>query len=175
MKSKEIKSRHPFACNDHECTVPNCNNLQVYPYHGFCIEHVCTECALTIEAKKHFPRLKGIKLCKEHKCSVVDCGKKRLNEAVWFCPFHVCRLCNANNILTGADILCPQSQLCDKHRCEKNMCLEPKYECASYCMKHSCKECIALRCLSIEPAAEKAPRNVCKIHSLCNFVNQKGN
>jgi len=173
--SKEIKSRHPFACIEHECTVNNCNKLQVYPYYGFCIEHVCTECAITIETKEHFPPLNGKKLCNYHKCFVNDCDHKRLNDAIWFCHYHVCRLCNANEVLSGADILCPQSQLCARHRCVKNMCFDPKYENSSYCVNHSCKGCVVLKCFPIEAADEKAPRNSCKMHSLCHFVSGNGN
>lgn len=178
--SNEIKPRNPFACNDHKCKENDCNLLQMYPFNGFCTQHSCTECVAASQTEKHFnkhfPRLNGAKVCEKHKCSVVNCNVKRLNDTIEFCTFHICRLCNKNNILTGADRLCPQSQLCEKHRCShSNNCFDSKFESSSNCLNHSCKECIALKCSIINPAVHKKPRNSCGIHSLCFFMNIDGN
>ena len=173
--SKEIKSRDPFACNEHKCMVNDCDKLQIYPYHGYCIEHVCEECAITIKADKHFPKLNETELCVKHKCCLADCKLKRINSTIEFCACHICRLCSTNNVLIGADKTCPESQLCYKHRCSSNNCLKSKINSSSYCVNHSCKECIALKCSTINPAADEKPRNSCKIHPLCQFVSNKGN
>ncbi len=172
--SKEIKSRRPHACKDHECTLSNCNKLQMFPYQGFCTEHVCTECVVSSHKEKCFSRLNGTKLCEKHKCFVFNCKNKRLNESFRFCAYHVCRLCDSNKVLTGADLTCPQSQLCENHRCKQNMCFNLKFEYSSYCKNHSCKECFALKFSIINPAVDKMPRNSCKMHSLCQFISKNG-
>lgn len=174
--TKEIKCRNPFACNDHECTENGCNKLQIYPYKGFCIDHVCTECAETGILEKHFKRLEGSKLCKIHKCCVDNCKIKRVDNTIEFCALHLCLLCYKNNEINGADLVCPQSQLCQKHRCSNSdKCSEPKIEFSLNCENHSCKVCIALKCSSINPAINEMPRNSCKIHQLCEFVDKDGN
>ena len=173
--SKEIKCRNPLACNDHKCTINNCNKLQIYPYYGFCFDHVCSECAMTSKTDKHFKRLDGNKICEIHKCRVNSCKNKRLNSTIEFCVYHVCRVCNQNNVLIGADLVCPQSQLCEKHRCShSNQCSNSKADQSLNCVNHSCKECLALKCSIIYPAVEEIPRNSCKNHPLCQFVNNKG-
>jgi hypothetical protein len=173
--SKEIKSRNPFACDDHKCKLDNCNKLQVYPYLGLCIEHVCIECATGNKTKIHLRCINNTKLCLMHKCCITDCNNKRLNYAIEFCVYHICRLCSFSGVLTGADPKCPQSQLCENHRCSySKACNDPKRGSSIYCANHSCKECVSLNCSTINAAMEKAPRNSCKSHPLCQFVRKNG-
>jgi hypothetical protein len=174
--SREVKFRDPYACEEHTCRVDKCNKIQIYPYFGFCIDHVCIECASLKEAKEHFSCLVNSRFCQTHNCSVPNCKNNRLNEEIEYCNFHVCRLCYEKNIFSGADTNYPQSQLCQVHRCSHpDICFEAKVESSMNCVDHSCKECISLKCSTINPAVDQKPRNSCTIHSLCTFVNNEGN
>jgi hypothetical protein len=170
--SKEIRSRNPFSCTIHQCTIERCNKPQIFPYYGFCIDHVCTECALN-KTEKHLPRSNS-NLCEIHKCCVPNCNVKRVNTEIEFCSIHLCRLCNSDGFLNGADLTCPQSQLCNKHRCSIALCLEQKAHPSLYCANHSCKECLHSKSGIINQSIDKVPRNACKFHKLCEFVSPKG-
>ena len=173
--TKPAKARNPNACVEHQCDAINCNELRASQIHRFCIKHVCLECAATGDIR-NIPR-KNESLCEYHKCSVPTCDLKRFNQNVHFCNYHICRLCATNGqTFKGVDLACPSSQLCAQHRCiHSNSCPKEKLNNLSpCCVDHSCKECIASKCNMINAAADKKPRNVCDMHKLCNFVNEKG-
>ena len=179
-----INSRSPLTCKNHVCKVNNCNKQQVYPYLGFCQIHVCIHCATTKNTNRHCPRVnEKALLCEEHKCKVIGCNRRRLDEynGCEFCELHLCRVCirkvadGGFNKLSGVDLKCPHSQLCQIHRCTfKNTCSKQRFEPALFCSEHSCKECVALKCAIINPTSKKAPRNSCTVHPLCEFVSHKG-
>jgi hypothetical protein len=87
----------------------------------------------------------------------------------------VCHKINNNN-LKGVDLACPLSQLCQDHRCSMNSsgvkCRKERIACSLYCQDHSCKECKGGDI--INAAIEKAPRNHCAKHALCEFIDRKG-
>lgn len=171
--SKESKSK--IQCIEHQCTVNSCVKQQVYPYKGYCVDHVCIECCLS-KSDKHLPRLNKSTLCDKHKCNVSNCINKKHNENVNSCSLHLCRICTSFEKLISADLSCPQSQLCSYHRCSQPSCLGPKIpnSHSQFCSNHSCKECIILKCSTINSAIDKPPRNTCKNHPLCTFINNKG-
>ena len=174
-KSTSIKSRLPFACKDHECLESNCNKLQVFP-HQFCAKHICIECAANGDVRNLPIKGANSSLCEYHKCRVEICDLKCFNEnTAEFCSYHLCRLCYKNKIFKGVDLSCPKSQLCVEHRCSHSIsCLKVKVNPSPCCLEHSCKECLSLKCDKINQAVEKAPRNSCANHKLCQFVNHRG-
>ena len=174
-KSTSIKQRNPIACLEHKCTQRNCNLLQVHP-HRFCIDHLCLECASSgrIDDNSKQKDSKSF-ICDFHKCSVSKCDIKRFDEKIKFCSYHICRKCASKNQINGADLLCSDSQLCSEHRClYSETCYKEKLISSDYCLEHSCKECISLKCPKINSATEKAPRNTCKSHPLCEYISSKG-
>lgn len=117
-------------------------------------------------------------LCKYHKCGVPNCDFKRYSQDR--CIYHICRICAStkDQILRVSDPQCPQSQLCSElHRCQySEHCQNERLysPTAIYCVHHSCKECVQLKSDKINAAISKAPRNACKSHPLCNFLDLRG-
>ena len=171
--SETMNAREPFACAQHTCLANGCNKQQVYPFYGYCVDHVCTECAHTT-TDTHWQRTNGTSLCDKHKCGVPRCEHKVFDESMKVCAYHLCRACHASKQTGAADPLCPESQLCPKHRCSKLTCLKPRLTASDFCSSHSCKECVSLKCAVVKPSINKAPRNSCLQHVLCEFVSNTG-
>ena len=80
-----------------------------------------------------------------------------------------------NQLYVSADIYCPNSQLCNNHRCSYYvMCPQKRTQSSTFCTSHSCRECISTKSNQILAAVNKAPRNTCTRHQLCSFVSWKG-
>lgn len=125
----------------------------------------------------------ALTLCEAHKCKVTGCDRRRLDEhnGCEFCELHLCRVCirkvadGGCDKLSGVDLQCPHAQLCQMHRCAfKNICSKQRMKPSLFCSEHSCKECVALKCATINQIAKKAPRNSCTEHPLCQFISREG-
>ena len=166
--STQIKYRFPNACPNHKCSNNDCQELQIQP-HLFCLKHLCEECAQN-GLVKNLPIEGTSSLCAYHRCRVPFCNSKGLNDDLPFCSIHLCKLCALNRCFNGADLTCAQSQLCSKHRCITKLCLNEKITQSEFCVQHSCKECVSLKCAKIYEAVKKSPRNSCLLHPLVKFV-----
>lgn len=101
--SQSIKAAEPLACEQHRCSAPRCDQMQVLNSPSlFCVDHACQECLTSGSGKLIKARVTlATHLCMDHKCSMVKCQGKRLDASTAQCVYHICRVCSTNGIKDG--------------------------------------------------------------------------
>lgn len=116
-------------------------------------------------------------LCVRHSCSIGECKQRAVSLDILYCESHICRECYSLGTVSGADEVCPGSQLCRRHRCDHadTVCTRASLEGVSpFCAKHSCKECIRMGIFADSLCVDTYPRNFCSQHPLCNNTSDRG-
>jgi hypothetical protein len=141
--------------------------VKLYIYIQQCIAH----------GSAIFPCIIGSSLCIHHKCSVDHCIEKKSDPLSSFCIDHTCHVCSESQ---GEQLQpsTPPFGLCPIHQCLNKTCQRRRVS-VLFCREHTCRLCIDnisnLAHLITDPVVERAPRNICAKHVLCNHVFKGGN
>lgn len=183
---KCISGPRALACSDHGCCFDGCLREHVSPKLGACVIHCCRLClAISKDQTDDYVlgslcvRLEDSDYCLDHSCTLKQCSNMRAKSSSEvlqnFCELHACIRCSG--IRQVVDPICPQSRLCERHRCAHadatgRPCESERVDASTFCEEHVCRVC-QLEGLALDrPVFESPPRNVCKDHPLCIFQSR---
>lgn len=182
---KCVSSPRALACSDHGCRFGGCLQEHISPKLGACRSHCCKLClAVFTDRTDEYTlgslcvRLEDSDYCLDHSCTLEGCSRMRAKSSEApqnLCELHACKRCIG--IRQVVDPICPQSRLCERHRCAHadatgRPCERERIDASTFCEEHVCRVC-RLEGLALDmPVFESPPRNVCKNHPLCIFQSR---
>lgn len=184
LKDRPVLAKVEQACENHTCIARRCTGAIVRSRVPFCNVHVCHMCARLGYVNSSEPgsglRMQDSLFCIIHKCSYQNCSNVKVEKGSGqdFCSVHGCRACVGKRKLVHDAK--PVSIFCKDHRCPYvidrigNQCTNNRDIDSEFCSTHTCFVCRRNGLPLDAPVIDEEPRNVCKLHLLCSFIEKDG-